>query len=140
MVEGLDKFNRRWKAIPNNVRINVRATMEDIADDVVEEMWSRVPYDTGRLAASIGWTWGEAPAGSLTIGTVRGNDYGTMRITIFVGKRGNNLYDEGWYAPFIEFGTSKMAARPFFYPVWRARRKRVKSRIARAISKGIKES
>lgn len=134
MVEGLDRFNRRWKAIPKNARINVRAAMEDAATNIVEEMWSRAPYDDGVLAASIGWTWGEAPAGALTIGTVGGREYGAMRITIFAGG------GDAFYARFQEFGTQDMPANPFFYPVWRVRRKNVRSRISRAISKAIRES
>ncbi len=135
MVQGLDRFNARWKAIPVNVRINVRAAMEDAANDLVEEIWARAPYgETGRVAASIGWTWGEAPAGTLTIGKVGGTEYGAMRITVYAGG------DEAFYAKFHEFGTVNMPARPFFYPVWRARRRSVKSKISRSISKAFKES
>lgn len=134
-VEGLDRLKRRWSKIPEAVKINVRAAMEDAADMVVEEMWARAPHgETGRLGASIGWTWGEAPAGSLVIGTVGGREYGSLRITIYAGG------GEAFYARFIEFGTVQQGARPFFYPVWRARRRSVKSRITRAVSKAIRES
>lgn len=134
MVQGLDKFNARWKKIPKAARINVRAAMEEAATDIVEEMWSRAPYEEGVLAASIGWTWGDAPKGTLTIGTVGGREYGAMRITIYAGG------DDAFYARFLEFGTVKMPAHPFFYPVWRARRKRARGRISRAMSKAIRES
>jgi HK97 gp10 family phage protein len=134
MVDNLARFNKRWNAIPENVRVNVRAAMEDAANDIVEEMWFRAPHRTGDLAGSIGWTWGDAPAGTLVIGTVGGREYGTMRITIYAGG------GDAFYARFQEFGTVKMPANPFFFPVWRARRKRIKSRISRAISKGIRES
>ncbi|AVO36599.1 HK97-gp10 family putative phage morphogenesis protein [Pukyongiella litopenaei] len=133
MVQGLDKLNRRWKAIPKNARINVRYAMEEAANDIVEEMWSRAPYRTGEVAESIGWTWGDAPAGTMTIGKVRGREYGTMRITIYAG--GGNAF----YAKFHEFGTVNMPAHPFFFPVWRARSKRVKGRVSRAISQAIKK-
>jgi hypothetical protein len=43
-------------------------------------------------------------------------------------------------AKFQEFGTSKMAANPFFFPVWRVRRRRTRTRITRAITKALKES
>ena len=135
MVQGLDKFNKRWKAIPKNARKNVRAAMEDAANDIVEEMWSRAPQgETLQLGASIGWTWGDAPAGTLTIGKVGGQEYGAMRITIYAGG------GEAFYARFQEFGTINMPANPFFFPVWRARRRRVKARISRAVSKSIRES
>jgi len=133
MVQGLDKFNARWKAIPKRAKINVRAAMEDAANDIVEEMWSRAPEgETLQLGASIGWTWGDAPAGTMTIGKVGGKEYGTMRITIYAGG------GDAFYARFQEFGTANMSANPFFFPVWRARKRRVKSRISRAISKSIR--
>lgn len=135
MVKGLAEFNRRWRAIPENVRINVRYVMEESANDIVEEMWSRAPQgETGRLGASIGWTWGDAPKGALTIGKVGSREYGAMRITIYAGG------GKAFYAKFQEFGTVNMPANPFFYPVWRARSRRARTRISRAISKGIRES
>ena len=135
MVQGLDRFNARWRKIPQMARKNVRAEMEDIANDITDEMWSRVLQGkTGVLGASIGWTWGDAPAGSMTIGTVGKAEYGTMRITIYAGG------DEAFYAWFHEFGTVKMPANPFFFPVWRAEKRRVRSRISRAMSKAIRES
>lgn len=135
MVEGLAKFEARWKRIPQNALINVRAAMEEAATDIVEEMWSRAPQGaTGRVGASIGWTWGDAPAGSFTIGKVGGKEYSSLKITIYAGG------GDAFYAKFHEFGTVKMPASPFFFPVWRARRNRVKGRISRAISKAIKES
>lgn len=134
MVKGLDRLNRRWRAVPKNARINVRAAMEDLASDIVEEMWSRAPFRDGVLSGSIGWTWGDAPAGSMTIGKVGGKEYGTMRITIYAGG------GDAFYARFHEFGTQDMPANPFFFPVWRARKRRVKGRISRAMSKSIRES
>lgn len=134
MVQGLDKLNRRWKAIPQRAKENVRVAMEQAAYDIVEEMYSRAPHLTGDLAGSIGWTWGEAPKGTMTIGKVGGKEYGTMRITIYAGG------GDQFYAKFQEFGTQDMPANPFFFPVWRARKKRVKSRISRAISKAIREA
>lgn len=134
MVKGLDRLNRRWRAVPKNARINVRAAMEDLASDIVEEMWSRAPFRDGVLSGSIGWTWGDAPAGSMTIGKVGGKEYGAMRITIYAGG------GEAFYARFHEFGTQDMPANPFFFPVWRARKRRVKGRISRAMSKSIRES
>jgi len=135
MVDGLDRFNRRWKAIPKNARTNVRAAMEDQANDIVEEMWSRAPMgETLRLGASIGWTWGDAPAGSMVIGKVGRSEYGAMRITIYAGG------GDAFYAKFHEFGTVNMPASPFFFPVWRARRRRARSAISRAVSKSIKET
>lgn len=135
MVQGLDALNRRWGAIPGKVRAAAREALEDVAEDLVRQMRAAAPKGaTGKLAKSIGWTWGDAPDGSMLIGTVAGSkrDYATMRITIYAGG------GDAFYARFQEFGTVKMAANPFFYPVWRARKRGAKSKITRAISKAIR--
>lgn len=134
MVQGLAEFERRWRAIPVKVREAVRIQMEKIAWDLVEDMYNLAPQRTGDLAGSIGWTWGDAPSGSMVIGRVGSRKYATMQITIFAGG------GDAFYARFHEFGTSQMAAHPFFFPAWRARRRSVRSKISRAISKGIRQS
>lgn len=42
------------------------------------------------------------------------------------------------YARAIEFGTEKMAAKPFFFPIWRARRKGVRAVVRRAIKSAVR--
>lgn len=141
MVDGLAKFEARWKRIPKKAVENVRIAMEKSAIEIVEEMRARAPHESGALANSIRWTWGEAPAGSFTISTFNGRKFSSLRITIFAGTRDKSLGDQdAFYARFQEFGTINMSANPFFFPVWRARRKRVKGRVSRAISKAIRES
>ena len=132
MVQGLAELNRRWGAIPGKVRAAAREALEDVASDIVNQMRSAVPRRTGALAGSINWTWGDAPKGAMVIGTVRGSEYATMRITIYAAG------GDAFYGRFQEFGTVKMPANPFFYPVWRARRRGAKSKITRAISKAIR--
>lgn len=134
MVQGLDALNRRWGAIPGKVRAAAREALEEVAEDLVRQMRAAARKRTGDLAKSIGWTWGDAPEGTMTIGTVAGSgsDYATMRITIYAGG------GDAFYARFQEFGTVKMAANPFFYPVWRARKRGAKSKITRAINKAIR--
>lgn len=132
MVQGLAELNRRWGAIPGKVKSAAREALEDVATDLVNQMRAAVPRKSGDLAASINWTWGEAPAGAMTLGSVAGSDYATMRITIYAGA------GDAFYGRFQEFGTVKMAANPFFYPVWRARKRGAKSKITRAISKAIR--
>lgn len=133
-VQGLAKLNRRWGAIPDRVRSEVRIAMEKVANEVVRDMKATAPREFGDLVQSIGWTWGDAPAGSLTIGSVGGRDYGSMRITFYAGG------GDAFYAKFQEFGTRKMAANPFFFPVWRIWKRRARSRMSRAMSKAIKSA
>ncbi|MFQ6550501.1 HK97-gp10 family putative phage morphogenesis protein [Aestuariibius sp. 2305UL40-4] len=132
MVQGLKKFERRWKAIPQRVRIELRSMMEKTADAIVEDMYDFAPQDTGDLAGSIAWTWGDAPAGTMTLGTVAGGDDPDLRITIYAGG------DDQFYARFQEFGTVHMPANPFFYPTWRVWRRRVRTRMRAAIRRGTR--
>ncbi|MBF9042955.1 HK97 gp10 family phage protein [Rhodobacterales bacterium HKCCE4037] len=133
-VQGLAEFERRFAAIPVRVREAVRDAMEKGAIDCVAEMRRAAPFKDGDLRASINWSWGEAPAGAMVIGKVAGNEYGSMRITIFAGG------GDAFYARFQEFGTTDMRANPFFYPVWRVWRRRIRARITRAMRKAIRES
>lgn len=43
------------------------------------------------------------------------------------------------YARGVEFGTEKAAAKPFFYPLWRARRKDVRAAVKTAIKRAVKD-
>lgn len=133
MVQGLEQLQRRWSAIPAKVKAAVEAAMERVAEDVVRDMRKLAPKGaTGDLVRSISWTWGEAPKGSMTIGkTEQGRAYGAMVLTIYAGG------GDAFYARFQEFGTVDMAANPFFFPVWRIWRRRVRGRIAAAIRRAI---
>src|SRR5690606_25076602 len=101
---------------------------------------SLVPVDSGALRDSIGWTWGDAPKGSITLGRVKATKEGDEVITIYAGTRNKNLGDkDAFYVRFVEFGTQNMAPHPFFYPSYRALRRRVKSRVTREMKKAIRE-
>lgn len=110
--------------------------MEEGADEIVALMRSMAPRRTGELADSIAWTWGDAPKGALVIdeirsGARRGEQYATLRLTIYVG---------AWYAHFPEFGTVKAPAHPFFFPGWRAKRREFRAKIRAAVRLAIKEA
>jgi HK97 gp10 family phage protein len=57
------------------------------------------------------------------------------------GKRGN-LSQDAWYWRFVEFGTRKMAARPFLRPALESRRREaveaIKGRLAQRIEIEVK--
>lgn len=160
MPAGLAELQRRWGAIPAKVRAAVQAEMEKTAAAVVADMRKAAPkrIGGGKLAASIGWTWGDPPRGAVAIGGFDGGGSSErMRITIYAG--GGDVF----YARWVEFGTAphsltKNASakrrkrqdtgrlhpgatpRPFFYPVWRIWRRRVSARIARAVRTAIRNA
>jgi HK97 gp10 family phage protein len=47
--------------------------------------------------------------------------------------------DRAYYGRFVEFGTVKMAKRPFFFPAYRAHRKSAKRSIQAAVRAAARE-
>lgn len=140
MVEGLDSLRRKLTVtIPERVRRQTRLAMEKGAGEIVDMAKALAPVlsehdprrKAGALRDSIGWTWGDAPKGSIVLARSAASD--GERITIYAGN------DEAFYARWVEFGTQKMPAIPFFFPSYRALRKRVKGRITREMKKAIRE-
>lgn len=142
MVKGIAQLNRKLTVtIPAKVEAETKKAMEKSADELVAMMKRLAPVlkDTdprrrpGDLRDSIGWTWGEAPKGSFTImKSSGGREYAGLKITIYAGNK------DAFYARWVEFGTQKMPAQEFFFPSYRAMRKRIKSRITREMKKAIR--
>lgn len=142
MVIGLKSLERKLtRHIPRKVREATRVAMEKGAGEIVALMKSLVPRDEGKLAASIGWTWGTVPEGALAIAS-QTSDLGET-ITIYAGDRSTIVTNSRGYefqnAILQEFGTQDMTPNPYFFPAFRTLRKRAASRITRAMKKAIRE-
>lgn len=152
MVKGINDLNKKVAQIPKRVEKAARAAMEKGADELVEMMKRLVPKDSGDLRDSIGWTWGNAPAGAKVIAQSDADERG-LKITVYAGN------ERAYYAAWVEFGTAPhnvskgggnksfkgtatahpgTRARPFFFPSYRALRKRIQSRIRRETRKAMK--
>lgn len=141
MVDGIKALEKKLtKTIPQAIQNAARDAMEKGAQEVVDMMKRLVPRETGELANSIGWTWGDAPAGSIVVGEVGGRSYNTMRIVIYAGNDKTRVGERNQFqlARLQEFGTQEMPANPFFFVTWRTKRQRVRSRITRSIRAAIK--
>ena len=155
VIVGLPSLKERFEAFPAEVQANLKQNMEQTAARVVAMMKRLVPVRTGALRDSIGWTWGKAPRGAMTLGSVRADS--ALAITIYAGgaqatkrmqrrdsggresdqkRSGSFETDE---ARLIEFGTLHMAAQPFFYPAWRANRGRYKAGQSAAVRRAVKQ-
>jgi HK97 gp10 family phage protein len=142
-VQGLPELLRKLRRVPGLAIEEVRKAMEKAATDMVRQMQAVAPRDEGTLAASIGWTWGDAPQGSMSVGRVQaggsaGRAFNDLVITVYAG--GNSATGDAFYARFQEFGTKNMPANPFFFPVYRANRARTKAAISRGIRKALKNA
>lgn len=122
--------------------------MQRTAERVTREMRAFNPLTDADI--EINWTWGDAPKGSVTLGTVRsgknpGKTYDKIAITIYARGR-------GFAAMWFEHGTAerfqkstgrrtgRVTAQPFFFPVYRANKKRIRSTINAAVRRGFKKS
>ncbi|OWJ78419.1 HK97-gp10 family putative phage morphogenesis protein [Haematobacter genomosp. 1] len=144
MVEGLEKLRARFRALPRAVQEAATQTLEQNANEIVAMMRRLVPKDSGRLAASIGWTWGDAPEGSISVGSVAGSPDSERRITIYAGSAQtmvtNSRGMKFQLAKLQEFGTKKMPANPFFYHAIRVKRKEGRKRMSARISRAAKKA
>ncbi len=143
---GKDKLNRKLKILPDAFMAVAEKSLGEAADAIVKSMKAVVPVDQGELRDSIGWTFGEPPKGSATFYKTKAPKGLNLRLTIFAGN------DEAFYARWREFGVLPFinggifkgtknpgsAAQPFFYPAWRANKKKVKSRMTRSFNKEAK--
>ncbi|MDN3713346.1 HK97 gp10 family phage protein [Paracoccus cavernae] len=134
----------KLKQIPAVAVDAARLAMEEGAEEICEYMRNLIrsnfkPGD-GDLLRSVGWTWGEVPAGSFMIdeirsGKTKGDQYATLRIKIYAGNR------DAFYARFHEFGTKTgLPARPFFFPAWKAKRADFRKKIRNRVRAAIREA
>ncbi len=124
------ELNRKLARLPQVAKQEIRKALAKSADEIVALARNLAPVDSGALRRSIGWTWGAAPKGSVSLASA---SVGALTLTIFAGN------DEVFWARWQEFGTQHHAAHPFFFVSYRALRKRAKSRISRATTSAAKK-
>lgn len=134
MVEGLRSLDRKLRrAIPNRVAKNIKVQMAVAADKIVATAEGLVSEKTGDLKNSIGWVWGtDIPDGAISLGSVGPND-SEFVITVFAGN------SDAFYARWVEFGTQNASPHPYFFPAYRLNKRGTRTRINRAIRKGLLE-
>ena len=130
-VLGLDKLKKKFGALPEEMQAAIRLASEQGAQEMVDMAQRLVPVDTGSLKASIAWTHGNPPGGSIgfAAGRRKAGEEVTDRISIYAGDA------DAYYARWVEFGTLGRPASPFFFPAFRALKKRMRSRNTRAMNK-----
>lgn len=115
-LEGLERLKRRLARLPARMRTEVKAALETSADELVEFQKRLVPVESGALRDSI----------------VKRDGRHELSVEVSAG---NN---DAFYAPFVEFGTVDTPASPFFFPPYRALRRRIRGRTSRAVRKAVR--
>lgn len=111
------RLQRRLEAIPKAVREDVEPTLDRNADELVTLMRQLAPDDPS------------TPAPDLKT-SIKWREEGELRRAVFT---------DDFKARWLEFGTSKMDAQPYFWPAVRLLQKRLRNRTKRAISKAVRD-
>lgn len=112
-VQGLDRLKAKLAALPQAAKDEMLIALNVSADELVAMQKRMVPHDEGDIDRSIE----KVP--------------GRHELAIKVQAGGKQAPHARW----VEFGTVKMRARPYFFPAYRALRRRIRGRITRASKK-----
>jgi HK97 gp10 family phage protein len=150
-IQNRDKLRAKLAAIPKAVRSRVKAALGQSAAEISGQQKRLSPTDSGDLQKSIGYTFGTyRPDNANVRGVTSGSSLNDpdLTVTLHAGDR------RAWYAALVEFGVAgpwpikgrfEGATHPgikrqsFFFPPFRAGKRRAKSRITRAMKQGIKD-
>lgn len=141
------RIGGKFKKIRTKAKAAAAAAVVQGAEEIVRLQKQLAPVDDGDLQMSITYT---PPGGTTPPYSQPGGQQ--------IAREGQALITAGntkvRYAHLVEYGTKSgwvnrgeydgtihppLKPQPFFWPAWRALRRRSKSRITRAISKAIKE-
>jgi len=117
-VIGAARLQRALLKLPDDARRELRAAIAGGAAQVAAAAAARAPARTGALKGAIETRLAKSGLGA----------------TIGVFKRSKKTH----VARFLEFGTVKMAARPWFFPAFRALRARLRGQIEAAARRALK--
>lgn len=129
----------KLRALPEELKKQIRKPMENAAQSIADLAFHLCPVSSianletrpGQLRSTIDWSWGAA-FGATFSGKGIDLQPGDLRLSIYAGG------PDAPYVAFVEFGTSKMRAEPFFFPAYRTYRKQLRRAAVQAGNKGLK--
>jgi HK97 gp10 family phage protein len=129
-VQGLDALTAQFKRMREKVRVANAGALLENAEDLARRIKAAAPKDEHELEQ--------------TVRVVPGKNGVTQRV-VAGGKATRRPVEHGQsptfdYARAQEFGTEDLAANPFFFPVYRKRKRAMRAKQKRAIKKAIKEA
>jgi HK97 gp10 family phage protein len=142
---------KRLAAIQGAPRKVLRAALAKSAEEITAMQKRLAPVDSGDLRDSIGYTFGSYTPDNANVRGVAAGGGGDpdLSVTLHAGNA------KAFYAAFIEFGAAGpweisgkfqgaehpgFKPQPYFYPAYRALRKRAKGRITRTARKAIRDA
>ena len=126
MVENVQGFNTfMTKRLPDAIRKAAHKSLDKSGQQLVYGLQAVAPYESGELQTAISYR--------LT------DTYEAVSMTL-VGGDNKTIEGSKQVARLQEFGTVDMPANPWFFPLYRRRRRSVQSALNRAIKKAIKDA
>lgn len=148
-VQGREKLLRKLRLLPPKARELIGNALREGGAVVAADAKRRVPKVSGQLLRSIKVVSGNYTPDNANVRGFGGPSQGDPELTVRV-VAGNKI---AWYARLVEFGTRPhilkgrfegarhpgSKARPFFFPAYRANKRRVSFRVGKAIRQSVKE-
>jgi HK97 gp10 family phage protein len=125
--QSVERFRRMTKDLQKEIHDEAVKELNAQGDMLVRQMISAAPQDVGNLQHSVRKIAGKTDT------QIRIMAGGVLTTRSSVSSK---PFD---YARADEFGTQKMAAKPFFFPVYRLLKKKVISTMKRRITASIKK-
>lgn len=126
------RLERRMAAIPAAVRAAVVPALAKSGEELASMMRQLAPEDSGDLKQSIAVT---LPGQSTPPYSQPGGAQIAGELLVLVTAGNTDVR----YPHLQEYGTSEHEAQPFFWPSFRLLRKRLDSRIRRAVGKAVRD-
>ena len=132
------KMRRQWtEKLPRELRGRLWKAVNTGANEVADMQRRLAPVDSGDLKDSIkvvrpgdNWKPDNPNVRGVTIGATA---KGSVSAAVVAGDA------KAWYARLVEHGTRRSRAAPYFFPAWRALKRRVTGRVSRAFRAAVKE-
>lgn len=134
------RIQRRFDAIPDKLKDVARRVISDEAEAMADEMKRGAPHDEGDLADSIEAT--NTSEGTWIRWKVKAGGTPGTQHAVRRSRKGNApFYDHAAAIEYGHMGPSgrPVPAHPFFWPTYRRRIKRFKSRLRGALKKAIEQ-
>lgn len=122
------RANAKFRALPAAIRQHVSDALEENAEELAEAIRRRVPADGGDLTTSVTWKKGKGATATATAGADP-----DLTVRVIEGD------EDTFYAGFVEHGTVNHPAQPHFFPTYRQMKRKLKSRLTRAVRRVIQD-
>jgi len=123
-LEGVDEILNKLQQIGNNISRLENKALKNAAQPVLDDAKSSNAFNdrSGNLRKN------------LKISSIKSKE-GMKYVLVGIDKSDNSKI---YYGKFLEFGTSKMSARPFMQPAYEKNKDNIQKNIAETLKEGLK--